>query len=43
MDGTIVLSMIDGLSDANMSFKHYSPSLCSLGAAVADSLNKSGR
>ena len=43
MDSTIVLSMIDGLSDANMSFNHYSPSLCSLAAAVADSLNKSGR
>ena len=36
MDGTIVLSMIDRLSDANMSFKHYSPSLCSPVAAVAD-------
>ena len=43
MDGTIILSMIDGLSDANMSFKHYSPSLCSLVAAVAGSLNESGR
>ena len=40
MDCTIVLSMIDRLSDANMSFKHYSPSLCALVAGVADSLKK---
>ena len=36
MNGTIVLSMIDRSSDANMSFKHYSPSFCSPMAAVPD-------
>ena len=35
MDG-----MIDRPSDVNRSFKHYSPSLCSLVAAVADFLKK---
>ena len=40
IDGMIVLPMIDRLSDANMSFKHYSPFLCCLVATVADSSKK---
>ena len=37
MDGMIVLSIIDRMSNANTSVKHYNPSLCSLVAALADS------